>query len=226
MKLFIAAAALTFTLFSVSPQFPDAPTGFDNKTNGMVDDATHQEDQGKFDEVEQLSDGLGPLYNAQSCRECHQNPVSGAGSQVTELRVGHQGPEGQFRTPDIPIAHGAEVITGRSLVNDRAICPNGAFPDKEIQEHVPETETIRTFRLSVNLLGDGFVEAIADQTLVDLSKQQCKSSRGKICGQILYVPIVEAPGQMGVGRFGWKDQHASLLSFAADARSEEHTSEL
>ena len=28
---------------------------------------------------------------------------------------------------------------------------------------------------------------------------------------------MEAPGQMGVGRFGWKDQHASLLSFSADA---------
>src|SRR6202049_1505544 len=218
MKLFIAAAAVSFVLVSVATtQSPDAPTGFDNKTNGMVDDATHQADQAKFDTVEQLSDGLGPLYNAQSCRECHQTPVSGAASQVTELRVGHNGPDGHFRTPDIPIAHGAEVVTGRSLVNDRAICPNGAFPDKEIQERVPETETIRTFRLSLNLLGDGFVEAVADQTLIDLSKQQCKSSHGKICGQILYVPIVEAPGQMGVGRFGWKDQHASLLSFAGDA---------
>jgi CxxC motif-containing protein (DUF1111 family) len=171
----------------------------------------------KFDEAEQLSDGLGPLYNAQSCRECHQSPVSGAASQVTELRVGYQGPDGRFHTPDIPIAHGTEVITGRSLVNDRAICPSAAFADKEIQERVPENETIRTLRLSLSLLGDGFVEAVADQTLIDLSKQQCKSSHGKICGQILYVPIVEAPGEMGVGRFGWKDQHASLLSFAGDA---------
>lgn len=217
MRTFIATAALCSALISVAAQFPDAPTGFDNKTNGMVDDATHQADQVKFEEVEQLSDGLGPLYNAQSCRECHQSPVSGAASQVTELRVGHRGPDGHFRTPDISIAHGAEVISGRSLVNDRAICPNAAFPDKEIQERVPETETIRTFRLSLNLLGDGFVEAVADQSLIDLSKQQCKSSHGKICGQILYVPIVEAPGQMGVGRFGWKDQHASLLSFSADA---------
>jgi CxxC motif-containing protein (DUF1111 family) len=217
MRLFIAAATVSFVLVSVATQIADAPAGFDNKTNGMVDDATHQADQTKFEEVEQLSDGLGPLYNAQSCRECHQNPVSGAASQVSELRVGHNGPDGRFRTPDIPIAHGAEVISGRSLVNDRAICPNAAFPDKEIQERVPETETIRTFRLSVNLLGDGFVEAVADQTLVDLSKQQCKSSHEKICGQILYVPIVEAPGQMGVGRFGWKDQHASLLSFSGDA---------
>jgi CxxC motif-containing protein (DUF1111 family) len=217
MKPFIAAAALTFVLASVTTQFSDAPTGFDNKTNGVVDDATHQTDQMKFEEVEQLSDGLGPLYNAQSCRECHQSPVSGAASQVTELRVGHLGPDGRFRTPNIPIAHGAEVITGRSLVNDRAICPNAAFPDKEIQERVPDTESIRTLRLSLSLFGDGFVEAIADQTLIDLSKQQCKSSHKKICGQVLFVPIVEAPGQMGVGRFGWKDQHVSLLSFAADA---------
>jgi len=217
MKLFIAAAGITFALVSVATQSTDAPTGFDNKTNGIVDDATHQADQTKFDEVEQLTDGLGPLYNAQSCRECHQSPVSGAASQVTELRVGHNGPDGRFRTPEIPIAHGTETITGRSLVNDRAICPHAAFPDKEIQERVPESETIRTFRLSLNLLGDGFVEAIADQTLVELSKQQCTSSHGKICGQVLYVPIVEAPGQMGVGRFGWKDQHASLLSFAGDA---------
>src|SRR5579863_2165460 len=217
MKLFIVAAVITIALVSATAQFPDAPTGFDNKANGIVDDATHQDDQMKFDEVEQISDGLGPLYNAQSCRECHQSPVSGAASQVTELRVGHQRPDGHFRNPEIPIAHGTEVIAGRSLVNDRAICPNVSFPNNEIQERVPETETIRTFRLSLNLLGDGFVEAVSDQTFIDLAQQQCKSSHRKICGQILQVPIVEAPGQMSVGRFGWKDQHASLLSFAADA---------
>jgi CxxC motif-containing protein (DUF1111 family) len=217
MKSLIAAAALSLILVSAAAPTSDAPTGFDNQTNGLVDDATHQADQTAFEAVLQIPEGLGPLYNAQSCRECHQNPVSGAASQATELRVGHLGPDGRFRNPEIPIAHGAETITGRSLVNDRAICPNAAFPTQEIQERVPNTETIRTFRISVNLLGDGFVEAIADQTLVDLSRQQCKSSHRKICGQVLYVPIVEVPGQLGVGRFGWKDQHASLLSFAADA---------
>ena len=213
----IPLGVLGLVLAAAAPPSTDAPTGFDNKSNGLVDDATHQADQAHFEEVEQLSDGLGPLYNAQSCRECHQNPVSGAASQVTELRVGHQGPDGHFLNPEILIAHGTEVITGRSLVNDRAICPNGAFPNEEIQERVPDTETIRTFRLSLNLLGDGFVEAVADQTLVDLAEQQCKSSHRKICGQVLRVPIVEAPGQTAVGRFGWKDQHASLLSFSGDA---------
>jgi len=217
MRLFVGTAVLSFVLVSVASQFPEAPTGFDNKSNGIVDDATHQADQAKFDEVEGIDDGLGPLYNAQSCRECHQNPTSGGPSQITELRVGHLGPDKHFRNPEIPIAHGAETITGRSLVNLRAICPSGAFPNTEIQERVPDTESIRTTRLSLNLLGDGFVEALADQTLVDLSHEQCKASHRKICGQVLYVPIVEAPGQTGVGRFGWKDQQASLLSFSGDA---------
>src|SRR5438876_3213366 len=146
MKLSIGISLLAVSVLLLAPPFPEAPAGFDNKTNGMVDDATHAADQAKFDETEALDDGLGPLYNTQSCRECHQNPTSGGPSQVTELRVGHAGPQGEFRNADIPIARGKVVISGRTLVNDRAICPNAAFPDSEIQERVPETETIRTTR--------------------------------------------------------------------------------
>ena len=198
-------------------QYSEAPAGFDDRSNGVVDDQTHKADRVKFDSVEDVSDGLGPLYNAQSCRECHQNPTSGGGSQVTELRVGHLGPDHRFRNPDIPIAHGTEIITGRTLINDRAICPNAAFPDTEIQERVPESESVRTDRLSLTLLGDGYVEAVADRTLIDLARNQCRNTHGKVCGLAIYVPIVEAMGQAGVGRFGWKDQHASLLSFSGDA---------
>jgi CxxC motif-containing protein (DUF1111 family) len=201
----------------VSPTLPEAPTGFDNKSNGMVDDPTHQADHVTFDGVEEVADGLGPLYNAQSCRECHQNPTSGGASQITELRVGHLGPDHRFRNPDIPIARGTQIISGRTLVNDRAICPNAAFPDAEIQERVPDSESVRTTRISPNLLGDGFVEALSDRTLIDLARDQCKSTHGKVCGLVIYVPIVEAPDQAGVGRFGWKNQHASLLSFSGDA---------
>jgi CxxC motif-containing protein (DUF1111 family) len=217
MKLLLSVPVLALAFFFFAPTLPEAPTGFDNKTNGLVDDATHAADQAKFDEVEAIADGLGPLYNAQSCRECHQNPASGGSSQVSELRVGHRDAKGHFQSPDIAINRGAEIIKGRNLVNDRAICPNAAFPSTEIQERVPDSEKIRTFRMSLNLLGDGFVEAVPDQAFVDLAKDQCKKNHNKICGQVLYVPIVEAPGVTGVGRFGWKDQQASLLSFAADA---------
>jgi CxxC motif-containing protein (DUF1111 family) len=217
MRLLIGVSLLAISAFFFAPVFPEAPTGFDNKSNGLVDDSTHTADQVKFDEIEQISDGLGPLYNAQSCRECHQNPTSGGSSQVSELRVGHNGPDGKFQNPEIPIARRTEIIKGRSLVNDRAICPNAAFPSTEIQERVPDSEKIRTFRVSLNVLGDGFVEAVTDQTFIELAKEQCKKNHNKICGQVLYVPIVEAPGQTAVGRFGWKDQHASLLSFSGDA---------
>src|SRR5213079_993735 len=118
---------------------------------------------------------------------------------------------------DIPIARGTVVISGRTLVNDRAICPNAAFPDSEIQERVPDTETIRTTRASLNLLGDGLVEAVADETLIEIARAQRRTTRGTIRGQALNVPILEAPGETRIGRFGWKDQHASLLSFSADA---------
>src|SRR5437773_11650748 len=216
MILLMSLSLLMLSVILFASPFPEAPSGFDNKTNGMVDDATHVADQAKFEETEAISDGLGPLYNAQSCRECHQNPTSGGSSQVSELRVGHRGTDGKFVNPEIPIARGTEIIKGRTLVNDRAICPNAAFPSTEIQERVPDSENIRTFRVSLNVLGDGFVEAVPDQTFVDLAKDQCRKNH-KICGQVLYVPILEALGQTGVGRFGWKDQHASLLSFAADA---------
>ncbi len=202
---------------SAAPTAEDAPVAFDGASNGLVDQATHEADREAFESVEEVADGLGPLYNAQSCRECHQNPQSGGASQITELRVGHRDRSGRFVTPSVPIAHGAVVITGRTLVNDRAICPSAAFPDQEIQERVPETETIRTQRISLGLLGDGFIEAVADETLLAIAKRQCHATHGRICGKAISVPVLEAPGKNRIGRFGWKAQQASLLSFAADA---------
>jgi hypothetical protein len=102
------------------------------------------------------------------------------------------------------------TIGGRSLINDRAICP-------DVQEHVPNAENIRTLCAVLNTLGDGFVESIDDTTLINIANSQPELSGGAIQGQAIQVPILEAPGQTRVGRFGWKDQHGSLLSFTADA---------
>jgi len=195
----------------------EAPAAFDDGSNGLVDDATHAADHTVFDQVEGADEGLGPVYNAQSCRECHQAPVSGAASQITELRVGHKDRNGNFVNPDIPQGDGSTVVHARSLVNDRAICPNGEFPDLTAQEHAPPTETIQALRASLNTLGDGFVEAVPSGTLEAIAQQQCSSSRGAVCGKVVAVPVSEAGGTLRVGRFGWKNQHASLLSFSADA---------
>jgi CxxC motif-containing protein (DUF1111 family) len=129
---------------------------------------------------------------------------------VTELRVGHNDVNGNFVNPTIVINDGKNTIIGRSIVNDRAIGP-------QAQEHIPETENVRALRATLNTLGDGFVEAIADETLIAIAAAQPKLSEGRVNGEVVQAPIFEAPGQTRVGRFGWKDQHSSLLSFIADA---------
>src|SRR5438132_11788255 len=195
----VAVAAFVLpAAFSDTPA--EAPAGFDNLTNGFTaDQLAFDADRGVFEEVETIGDGLGPVYNAQSCAECHQNPITGAISQVSELRAGHRDGVGNF--VDAP---------GGSLINDRAI-------DASIQERVPGAENVRTFRLSTNALGDAFAEAINSNTLVAIANSQPGQSGGRIAGQVIQVPVSEAPGAVRVGRFGWKNQHASLLSFSADA---------
>jgi predicted outer membrane repeat protein len=207
----------------IAQQTPtEAPAGFDTPTlqtqnagsqsssNGIAEPTgdTFTHDQQIFEKREDASLGLGPVFNATSCSECHQNPVSGGASQITEVRVGHKDDNGNFVNPTITINGGA--ISGRSLINDRAICP-------DVQEHVPDSESIRTLRAVLNTLGDGFVEAIDDNTLIAIANNQSSLSGGAIKGEAIQVPILEAPGKTRIGRFGWKDQHGSLLSFTADA---------
>src|SRR5579864_6643828 len=202
---------------------PEAPTGFatplvvaspgsQSISNGLPGPPgdTFPQDQAVFEKTHDASTGLGPLFNGTSCAMCHQSPVTGAASQITEIRVGHLDENGNFVNPTVTINDGAVTVTGRSIINDRAICA-------QAQEHVPDEENIRALRAVLNTLGDGFVEAIDDNTLIAIANGQPGLSGGLIQGQAIQVPVLEAPGQTRVGRFGWKDQHGSLLSFVADA---------
>jgi CxxC motif-containing protein (DUF1111 family) len=176
----------------------EAQTGFDNQTNGVTDQTTFDGDRGTFEERDDISKGLGPVYNAQSCAECHQTPITGAASQIGELRAGH--------------FNGSTFVDhpGGSLINDRAI-------NASLQELIFGGNEVRTFRVSTNTLGDGYVEAINSNTIVDLANAQPGQSGGRIAGQVIQVPVLEAGGALRVGRFGWKNQNSSLVSFAADA---------
>lgn len=220
-SLFAAVAALGTGLARVAAKSAtEAPAGFNTPSfnsaqsisNGIVEPPgdTFARDQQVYEKNEAVADGLGPVYNATSCVVCHQNPNSGSASQITELRVGHNDANGNFVNPTILINDGKDTITGRSIVNDRAIGP-------EAQEHIPATENIRTLRAALNTLGDGFVEAIDDGTLIAIAEKQTELTEGKVHGEVVQAPIFESVGQTRVGRFGWKDQHGSLLSFIADA---------
>jgi CxxC motif-containing protein (DUF1111 family) len=206
--------------------FPDAPAAFATPTlsqnpgsqsisNGLPESVagdTFALDQAVFEKRHGIDDGLGPVYNATACVDCHQNPVTGGPSQITEIRAGHLDATGTFINATVPI-EGGLPIGPRSIVNDRSICA-------QAHEQLPDTENIRALRAVLNTLGDGFVEAIDDATLVNISTNQIQKTHGRIHGEPVMVTLFEAaPGAANqrVGRFGWKDQHASLLSFAADA---------
>jgi CxxC motif-containing protein (DUF1111 family) len=227
VMLYVCALVLVMAVGTMSIVYSQsttqAPTGFNTPTlnqnsgsqsisNGFPEPTgdTFAVDQQHFEEQDGADNGLGPVYNAQSCVSCHQNPNTGGISQVTELRVGHQDNFGNFVNPTISINDGANSIANRSLVNDRSICP-------QAQERVPGTETIQTLRASLNTLGDGFVESIDSNTLYQIALNQSSQSGGYIAGEFIQVPVLEAPGQIRGGRFGWKNQQASLLSFASDA---------
>jgi CxxC motif-containing protein (DUF1111 family) len=173
-------------------------TDMDARTNDLFNNNGTAADfaaaQEEFEGVEGIADGLGPCYNAQSCRECHQNPDTGAASQISEFRAGHL------------VGNTFVDAPGGSLINDRAI-------DARIQERISSDDPVRTSRMSISILGDGFVEAIDSNVLVANVNAQPAAQRGTL----ISVDVFEAPGNQRTGRFGWKDQQASLLSFSADA---------
>src|SRR6516165_913221 len=223
VHLVVGSGLLLALPIGADESLTEAPAGFDTPTlaarpgsesssNGIAEPPgdSFAQDQQAFETPHDATTGLGPVYNATSCSGCHQNPVTGGSSQITEIRAGHRDENGSFVNPSVSINDGANVISGRSIVNDRAICP-------QAQEHLPESENVRSLRAVLNTLGDGFVEAVDDSTLLAIAGSQPDQSHGLIRGEAIQVPILEAPGQTRVGRFGWKDQHGSLLSFTADA---------
>lgn len=147
-----------------------------------------------FEEEETVADGLGPTYNDVGCVTCHQAVDTGAFGQQMEFRAGHLSGSNFVDNP------GGQLIHARGT-------------DSDVVEHITTAETVRSFRLVLGTLGDGFVECIANQTLQDNVAAQPFSIRGTLTA----VPVVEANNALRIGRFGWKAQQASLLSFSGDA---------
>ncbi|MGH9345776.1 MAG: di-heme oxidoredictase family protein [Vicinamibacterales bacterium] len=176
----------------------EAPAGFDGESNGFITGAAFEEAKEEFTGPETIAEGLGPVFNAAGCGECHTTPVLGGTSQIFERRAGRFDGQTFFDHP------------GGSLIQDRAT-------DPRVQERVLAGHNVIALRSTLGILGDGFVEAIDSNTLVAIRNSQPSSVRGTF----IQVPVLEAPGNNRGGRFGWKNQHASLLSFSADAYKNE-----
>ena len=150
----------------------------------------------EFENVETPDGGLGPIFNNVSCVACHSSRATGGASAITVTRFG--------RTVNgIFDGYGN---AGGSLLQDHAI-------DPAVAEVVPEDATIIAQRQSTPLFGLGLIEAIPDASILALANRPVRDG---IKGRAAMVVDV-ATSQLRVGRFGWKNQVATLLTFAGDA---------
>jgi CxxC motif-containing protein (DUF1111 family) len=124
LQLFLVAVMI-LTASAALGQFTEAPADFDDKTNDptFVSQPDFDKDKEAFQEPEEVKTGLGPVYNAQSCSACHQNPVTGGISQINELRAGHNR---QMVVSGVLVTIFRDA-PGGSLIHDRAIPTNNTL---------------------------------------------------------------------------------------------------
>ena len=157
-----------------------------------------------FMEVETAEEGLGPAFNGTSCAACHNVPVIGGGGVIAEVRAAYRDDDGGFRL--IPGFNGAQ---GESLFH------LFSTPSHKCQPIMPSDVDVIARRIPIPVFGAGLVEAIPDDAIRALEDPEDRDRNG-ISGRAGQVRDL-GTRELRIGRFGWKSQHATLRSFAADA---------
>jgi len=119
---------------------------------------------------------------------------------MAELRAGRRNANGEFETLN---------ASGDTLFHMFSVPGHGCQPV------LPADTNVFARRVPIPLFGAGLVEAIPDQTLLGLEDPLDRNGDG-VSGRAGMVVDVES-GERRVGRFGWKAQHATLITFGADA---------
>ena len=155
---------------------------------------------GAFTGVETVDEGLGPAFNGTSCGVCHSVPAIGGISPMAELRAGHRDADGTFRALD---------ADGNTLFHTFSL------PNHACQPVLPPDMNVVARRVPVPLFGAGLIEAIPDDTLLSLADPLDRNRDGSAGRASIVIDV--ATGERRVGRFGWKAQVATLLTFSGDA---------
>lgn len=159
-----------------------------------------------FATAEEPDEGLGPVFNGESCAQCHsRGAVGGAGSDLALTRVTRIGGIVNGNYNDLG-EFGGPVIQSRS---NKEFDPK--FPHS--REYVPKEAQFVSLRITTPLFGLGLMESIPEADIV--ARSQRKFGDG-VSGTVNWVTNPET-GKTEVGRFGWKAQVSSISVFAADA---------
>jgi CxxC motif-containing protein (DUF1111 family) len=158
----------------------------------------------EFAEVEDVEDGLGPVFNDAACGNCHQSGAIGGAGETVETRFG-------------TITNGVfDPLTelGGSLIQAQGIGPAGTC--NFVGETVPvPPATIIAQRLTTPLFGAGFVDAVPDATFESLAAEEAGESPSTAGRTNRVLNVVT--GATVVGKFGWKAQVPTLFQFSGDA---------
>jgi CxxC motif-containing protein (DUF1111 family) len=192
-----------------------------------TDAAGFAEAKAAFVAVEELADGLGPIFNERACGNCHtQGAIGGAGTQI-ERRFGTT-----FLFFGVPIFDplandglGPFPARGGSL---RQLQTVGSFKGAggqnctvPLEQEPPEATIHNVGRLTTPLFGLGLVDAMPDAFFDNLASAQPTGIRGIANRVTVVLPNPTDPAQSlngtRVGRFGWKAGVATLTQFSADA---------
>jgi CxxC motif-containing protein (DUF1111 family) len=207
-----------------TPKAPSNPAQFGDPLPGLstAEGTNFTVGQAQFEVFDGPADGLGPIFNAQSCVACHTQPSTsttptvtppngsnpgvvsgitpGGASAITEIRAGTLDANGNFN----------------SLTNEDGTLFHLASLTPASQETVPPDATIVAHRKTNQLFGAGLIEAIPDATIeANVHKPPIDGVGGRAA--VLSDPVTKAIGTNFVGRFGWKCQETTLLAFSADA---------
>jgi CxxC motif-containing protein (DUF1111 family) len=152
-----------------------------------------------------MADGLGPVFNDESCADCHRN---GGGSNRTVTRFGRLD-RGTFD----PLAE-----LGGSLIQARGV---GIVTTSDgtltfLGERVPAEATVTARRRSTSLQGLGLVDAVPDDTWRAIEEAERLTDQAT-AGRAHLVRVFSSVGQTAVGKFGWKAQVPSLFRFSGEA---------
>jgi CxxC motif-containing protein (DUF1111 family) len=152
-----------------------------------------------------IADGLGPVFNDESCSDCHRN---GGGSNQTVRRFGRVDSRGDF---DQLVELGGSLIQSRGIRSITTVDGTHDF----VGERVPPDATVTTLRRSHQLQGLGFVDAVPDATWRAVAQTELDADPAT-AGRV-HIVLDLTTGRAAVGKFGWKAQVPTLTQFAADA---------
>lgn len=186
-------AGLLFTLACAKAPEPGDPL------QGLTREQREQFERGRaeFERVFVPETGLGPLFNADACAECHEDPVAGGPGDEVEIHVAAFLADGPVCDP--LVEKGGPII-------QQEVTPALKEALGIDSEPIPAEATAVARRTTPDILGFGLLDAVPDATILALADPDDRNGDG-ISGR----PNRFFDGRLG--RFGRKAIVPTLREF-------------